>query len=142
MICFCFPARIRAELDAEIAARDHHGIGEHENLVERLQRGGLLDLRQHARAARRHLADIRDIFGTLHEGETEPIDRQRQRIIEIGAILRRQRRDRQQRVGEVDALVVLDHPALDDFGGHPVGADLVGDESHLAVVDQQIAAGL
>ena len=39
----------RADLDAEVAARDHHRVRLGEDLVERVDRLGLLDLRDHAR---------------------------------------------------------------------------------------------
>ena len=51
MICFCSSGTIAApDLDAEVAARDHQRVGLGEDLVERLDRLGLLDLRDHARA--------------------------------------------------------------------------------------------
>jgi hypothetical protein len=128
------------QLHAEIAARDHHRIGEGENLVERLKRGGLLDLGENARATGGHLPQLRDVVGTLHEGQPEPVDRQRQRVIEIGTILGRERRYGQHRVGEVDALVVLDDATLHDVGGHTVLLHLDRHEPHLPVVDQERAA--
>ncbi len=130
------------QLHTEIASRDHDGIGEGQDLVERLQRGGFLDLGEDACPSRGHLPQLRDVVRALHEGETEPIDRKRERVIEIGAILGRERGDRQQRIGEVDALVVLDRTALHHIRRHAVLFDLMGDEANLAVVDQEIAAGL
>ena len=56
MICFCSSGTIAgADLDAEVAAGDHQRVGLGEDLVERLDRLGLLDLRDHpgARAAAR-----------------------------------------------------------------------------------------
>ena len=56
MICFCSIGTIAgADLDAEVAARDHQRVGLGEDLVERVDRLGLLDLRDHAglRAAAR-----------------------------------------------------------------------------------------
>ena len=39
----------RADLDAEVAASDHHGVGLLEDVVQRVDRLGLLDLGDHVR---------------------------------------------------------------------------------------------
>ena len=49
MIRFCISGTVAAHLDAEIAARDHHPVGLGSDLVERVERLGLLDLGDHAR---------------------------------------------------------------------------------------------
>ena len=50
MIRFCSSGTVGgADLDAEVAARDHHRVGLGEDLVERVDRLGLLDLRDHVR---------------------------------------------------------------------------------------------
>ena len=65
-----------------------------------------------------------------------------ERELDVRAVLLGQRGDRQKHVGDVDALVVGQPPADLDLGLDPVviGADDL--EPHLAVVDEDMGAGL
>ena len=61
---------------------------------------------------------------------------------EVGAVLLGQRGERQNHVGDVEALVVGDGAADLDLGLDPLGARLDDPEDELAVVDEQPGAGL
>ena len=66
-----------ADLDAEVAARDHHGVRLGEDLVEGGDRLGLLDLRDHprVRAARLDQRPERpDVGGGADERERDVVD--------------------------------------------------------------------
>ncbi len=92
-------------------------------------------------AAADHLLGFDHVVGALHEGQRNPVDAGDQRRLEVGAVLRRHRRDRQVGVGQADALAV-GHPAADHDAGHRVLLrGLLRDQPHLAVVEQQRVAG-
>ena len=71
-----------ADLDAEIAARDHHRVGLARIVVERLDRLGLLDLGDHVRGRAGRL-DQRpqrlDVGGRAHERERDEVDAELER---------------------------------------------------------------
>ena len=67
----------RPDLDAEVAARDHHRVGLGEDVVEDLDRLGLLDLRDHVRVRARLLdqrAQVADVGGRADERERDEVD--------------------------------------------------------------------
>ena len=74
-----------ADLDAEIAARDHQPVGGRDDRIELLDRLGLLDLRDHALAPAElgdHRAQVLDVLGAAHERERDVVgvllDRERE----------------------------------------------------------------
>ena len=114
--CFCRPGTdFQRHFDAEVAAGNHQRVGEFDDLVDALDRLRLLDLRHQADAAARDLADFRQIFRALDEGQRNPVDIVgREHGIEIGPVLLGQRADAEQRVGQADALAVGNLGAGDD----------------------------
>ena len=81
----------RADLDAEIAARDHHRVGLGEDVVEHVDRLGLLDLRDHVRVRARLLdqrAQVAHVGGRAHERERDEVDAELERELEVGGVLR------------------------------------------------------
>ena len=78
---------LQRHLDAEIAAGHHHGVGDLHDLVEARDRLGLLELRHDERAAPRHLPDLGDVLGPLHEGERDPVDPGIEGGLEVRAVL-------------------------------------------------------
>ena len=92
--------------DAEIAARDHQRVGKFEDVGEPRYGLRLLDLGHHRGAAARKFLRFGDILGALNERQRDPIDAGIERGFEIGDILRRQRRQRHDGVGQADALAV------------------------------------
>ncbi len=133
-----------ADLDAEVAASDHHRVGLVEDLVERLDRLRLLDLRDHARR-RAVLADDRlqvaDVGGRAHERQRHEIHAEPERELEIVDVLLRERRNRQRDAGQVHALVRL-HLATDDHAAaRATLLDVLDGQPDVPVVDQDVVAG-
>ena len=62
------------------------------------------------------------VFGPLHERQRDPVDAELEPEVEVGAVLRGQRRDRQQHRRHVDALALGQHAAGDDAGLGEIGA--------------------
>ena len=130
-----------ADLDAEVAARDHDRVGLGEDLVEHVDRLGLLDLGDHLRVRARlldQLAQLADVGGRAHERERDVVDPELQRELEVADVLRRQRRDRQRDAGKVHALVRADHAADDDGAARAAILDLLDAQADEPVVDQHV----
>ena len=138
---------LERHLEAEIAARHHHRLAGLENLVQALHRPRPLELR--------HERDVRDaglhrdfprplqVVGRLHEAHGDEIDAERQAEAQVIGILRGNRRRRQVDAGRGDALVLAEHPAVDDERrdvsaidpfhaqlDHPVGEQQAIPETH------------
>ena len=138
VICFCTPGHaLERHLDPEIAARHHQGVGQVEDLVQPGHRLRLLDLGHHHGAPAGDLLGLGDILRPLDERQRHPVDAGVERGLEIGAVLRGQRRERDHGVGQADALAVrqlaADLDPRDDVGGIDRGRH----QPHLAVVEQQ-----
>ena len=129
-------------LDAEIAARHHQRVGEIEDVVEPRHRLRLLDLGHHRGAAAGDLLRLGDVFRALDERQRHPIDAGIERRFEVGEILRRQRRDRHDGVGQADALAVRDFAADLDARDDALRPGFGHDQAQLAVVDQERIARL
>ena len=128
---------LQRQFDAEIAARHHQRVGGLDDVGEAVDRLRLLDLGHHRGAAADHLLGFEHVVGALHEGQRDPVDAGDQRRLEVGAVLRRHRRDRQVGVGQADALAV-GHLAADHDARHRVLFEVSSrDQPHLAVVEQQ-----
>ena len=95
-------------LDAQIAARHHQRVHMLQDFVQALHRLGFLDLGEASGAALHDPVQFDHVLGPLHEGKRDPVHAQRQRRFQVGMVLGRHRRQRQQRVGHVHALAVLD----------------------------------
>ena len=110
---------LQRHFHAEIAARHHQRVGEVHDLVEPRHRLRLFDLGHHGGAAARDLLGLGDVLGPLHERQPDPVDAGIERGVEIGAVLRRQRRERDDGVGQAHALAVgelaADLDARDDL---------------------------
>ena len=105
--------------------------------MQRGQRLGLFDLGQHPGAALHDLLELGHVFGPLHEAERDPVHPQRQRRVQISAVLGCHGRERQQGVGHVDALAVLDLARhFHDRFGKGIGLAQQA-QAHLAIIDQQ-----
>ena len=128
--------------DAEIAARHHQRIGEIEDIAEPAHRLRLLDLGHHRRAPAREFLGFRDVFGPLNERQRDPVDPGIERRFEVGDVLRRQGGERNDGVGQADALAVRYFAADFDARGDALRTDIGRNQAQLAVVDQQRVAGL
>ena len=74
IIRFCRPGTcLDRHFDAEIAAGDHEGVAELDDLLEPLDGLRLFDLGHDAGAALDDLADIDDVLGALHEAQRDPV---------------------------------------------------------------------
>jgi hypothetical protein len=131
---------LHRQLDAEIAARDHDPVGQIEDLVEDLQRRGLLDLGQDRRAAARKVARLDHVGGPLHEAQRQPVDAEAAGEFQIGPVLGRERGDGQFHIGDVHALAVRDGAADNDGAIGMVAPAILDPEPDLAVIDQQHGA--
>jgi hypothetical protein len=128
------------ELDAKVAAGDHHRVGDVENRIQPLDRSRLFDLGEQAGAAADQFLGLGDIFGTLDETQGDPVNSLAEREFEVAAILVGQRRDRHDDVGHINALAVGNTPANLDISLDPVGRDFLDPQADLAVVDQKLVA--
>ena len=81
-------------------------VAQVEDRVQVLQRRRLFDLGQHRGAALHQLAQLGHVGGPLHEGQRHPVDADAQREGQVVAVLGGQRRQRDDRAGQGDALVV------------------------------------
>jgi hypothetical protein len=97
---------LRRELDAEVAAGNHHRIGLRDDRIEMLDGGRLFQLRENPRTAPGKRARLVEILGPLHERQRQPLDAQRQRELEIAPVLFGKRRQRQHDIRHVDALAL------------------------------------
>ena len=127
---------------AEVAARHHQRVGDVDDLVEPVHRLRLLDLGHHGGAAARDLLGLGDVLGPLDERQRDPVDAGVERGFEIGAVLGRQRRERDHGVGQAHALAVGQLAADLDAGDDLLPARFGRDQADLAVVEQQRVAGL
>jgi len=130
-----------ADLDAQIAARDHHRVRCVDDRVEIGDCVGLLDLRDDPHRGAGEVDEppqLQDIVSAAHEGERDVVDIVRERELEVDPILCGQRRDRERRRWKVDALCRGDDPpGLDTAeNAHAIGGlDACADA---AVVDQDL----
>ena len=136
--------RRRADLDAEVAARDHDCVRLDDDRLERLDRLGLLDLRDHVRRRALRLdaaAQVADVVGRADERERDEVDSELEREGEVVDVLGRQGRDRQRDAGQVDALVRLDAAADHDRADGPQALDALDAKPDVPVVDEDVVAG-
>ncbi len=131
----------RRHLDAEVAPRHHHRIGEVDDLAQPVDRGRLLELGHQPGAPGDQLLGLGHVFRALHEGERDPVGPQIERKGEVAPVLVGERRDRQDGARQVDALAVADRSAGDDRGPREIGAHLLDAQAHAAVVDQHVLSG-
>jgi hypothetical protein len=87
------------------------------------------------------LAQFVHVLGGTGKAERDPVHAQADGKAGVGAILVGQRRDRQQRVGHVDALARLDLAAVDDAAVDVPVNNLIDAQLDVAVVDQHGGAG-
>src|SRR3546814_4105325 len=75
-------------------ARDHHAVAHLDDLLEPVDRGGLLDLGEQRRLALDQPPRLGEILGPLDERERDPVDPLIDREGEVAAVLVGQRRHR------------------------------------------------
>ena len=132
--------------DAEVAPCHHHPVTEGQDVVDLVDRLKFLDLCHYwglVAVAADQLADLDHVGGIAHEAEGHPVDPLLQTKGEIGPILVGESSDRKLHIGEVDPLVVGEHPADGDAAVEGLLAlvDLFNQHLHPAVIEQDAAAG-
>jgi hypothetical protein len=134
-ICFCS--------HPQVAAGQHDAVGGLEDGVDVVQGLGLLDLgdERHHPAGLLHLGAAQEhVGGVAHEGQGHVVDAVGEAEVQVGPVLLAHGLGPEAHAGQVDALVLLEHPALDHLAAHlhPVG----GEHPQLdeAVVHQQPVA--
>ena len=135
---------LQRELDAEVTAGDHHAVERGDDLLEILDCLRLLDLGDHGQANAllvHDLVDPFDICGVTHERQGDHVRLQPQRPAEVRLVLLRHGWDADRDPGQVDALVVGHHPALDHHGDHVGVVNLESPQGDLAVIDEQHVPG-
>src|SRR6185437_16796972 len=126
--------------DGQIAARDHDAVRRIDDLLERRNGLGALDLRdQHrASAGRAHeLARHVHVFLALREGDGEVVGLELDRGLDVVHVLRRQRGRRQAAAHAVDALVVRQRSTEYDTRDDPRTIDGFDIELDQSVIEQQ-----
>ena len=126
--------------DAKIAARHHQRVRQFENVGQPRHGLRLLDLGHHRGAPAGDLLGLGDVLGALNERQRDPIDAGIEGGFKIGDILRRQRRQRHDSVGQADALAVRYFAADLDLRHDALRGNLGRDQAQLAVVDEQSIA--
>ncbi len=89
------------QFDAQVAARDHHGVGRLHDLIEPIERGRFLQLDHQPGAIADQFTRIDQILRTLHERQRDPVGAERQREFQIDPVLLGQHGNRQDRVGNI-----------------------------------------
>ena len=75
MIRFCAIRHLlERQLDAEVAARDHHAVGRADDALDVLERRVLLDLGDDEHLLRDQRAQLGDVLGAAHEAEREVVE--------------------------------------------------------------------
>ena len=125
------------EFDTQVTARHHDPVGQLDDFLQPVNRGGLFDLGHQRAIAAHQAAGLGHVLGPLDEGQGDPVGPVLHREGEIPAVLLGQRGDRHHGIGHVHALAVHDHPA--DLGRTEdrVLAGLDHLQPQLAIVDQQ-----
>jgi hypothetical protein len=134
----------RADLDAEVAARNHDRVGLDEHVVECVDRLRLLDLRDHVRMRARLLdqrLQVPHVGGGTHERERDVVHAEIERELEVVDVLARQRGDRNRDARQVHALVRGHGPADEDAAARTAALDLLDAQPDVAVVDQHLVPG-
>ena len=106
-------------LDAEIAARDHHGVGAVHDLFEPVDGGRFFELRHDRGLAAHQLAQFVHVLRTLDERQGHPVDAEFEREGQVAAVLFGQRRNRQDRADDADALALGNAPCRPGRGRWP-----------------------
>ena len=129
------------KLDAEIAASDHHRVGQLQYTFETVDRRRLLDLGEQGGAAADQPPRFGHVLGALDEGQGDPVHILLERECEVLTVLVGQWRQRKNDVRDVQPLVVGDRAAGFDLGFYLALADRRHPENQLAVVDQEPGTG-
>ena len=108
----------------------------------RVDRLRLFDFRKQGNAAARDLAHFGKVLRPLDKGQGHPVDFLLQNRIEVAPVLFGQGADAERRIGQADALLVGNPGAGDDAAADGLAVGSFGDQSQLAVIDQQAMAGL
>ena len=96
----------RRQFDAQIAARNHHRVGKFENIIEPVESGRFFNLGEQCRATFDQAACFGEIFGSLNERQSDPVNPLIKRERQIGAILFGKCGHRHDHIGDVEPLVV------------------------------------
>ncbi len=115
------------DLDAEIAARDHHRVGDVEDRSRAASTASLSSIFAITQAGE-PAASIRDLSAATSvcgadERLRDVVDAECEREVEIGEVLVRQRRHGERDARDVHALVRLDDPARDDLAQRPCAVE-------------------
>src|SRR5918995_463732 len=135
---------LQRHLHTEVATGDHDAVEGADDLVEVLDRLGLLDLgddRQADALLVHDLMHVADVVGGADERQRDHVDAHPQRPAQVVLVLLRHRRHRHRDAGEVDALVVRQGAALEHLADDIGLGDLRRDEGELAVVDEDAVTG-
>ena len=134
---------LEGALDAEVAAGDHEAVEGLDDLVEVVDRLGLLDLGDDRQADadlvhdRPHVLDVR---GAADEGQRDHVDGQAERPAQVVLVLLGHRGHRHRDARQVDALVVADRPPDHDPAADVLPVDVEDLEADPAVVDEHLVA--
>ena len=134
-----------ADLDAEVAARDHDRVGGADDRVQLVERLGLLDLGDDVGlrvGGVQELAQPAAVGGRAHERERDVVDAERERELEVGEVLLRHRGDGDGHARDVDALVGADRAADHDQRPEALAVGVLDGQAHEPVVDQDLVPGL
>ena len=90
----------------QVAPRDHERVSYFENVAKPRHSVRLLDLGPHGGATAGELLRLGDILRALNERQRDPIDAGVESGFEVSNVFRCQRRERQHRIRQADALAV------------------------------------
>ena len=127
----------RAHFNAQIAACDHHAVGQLNDFFQPSDSRRLFNLGQQSRLIANQLLAFGDIFWPLDKGHGDPVHPLLQGKGEIRAVLFGQCRNRDHNVRNIQALAVRQRPANLDLRYYMVWTNLGYPQHQLAIVEQQ-----
>ena len=121
----------RGHFDAEIAASDHHAVGDFENffqVIDGLRLFQLGDDRNVAAVIRNNLFHCLHVGGGADERKRDRIDALLEAEFEILTVFVRQSLNGERDSGQVDAFVLPEHSAIQDLADYVFAFDRIDAE--------------
>ena len=131
------------DFDAEIAAGDHDAVGDFEDGVEVLDGLGLFEFGDDPCVGfegGEAVLDVADVVGGADEGDGDGVDALADGEDEVFFVLLGERGDVDGDAGEVDALVLAEHAAVDDLADYVFAFDGLDAELDEAVGEEDAGA--
>jgi hypothetical protein len=133
----------KLQLDSEVTTRNHHRVGDLEDLAEVANRFQLLELGDHGCSASqvaKMLLAQQDVFRVANEGQGDPVDLQLDRELQVFQVFLGQRRHWQRAPWHADSLPLAQQAASHHRAFGPSAVDAAHHQLDPAVVQQNPVA--